>query len=201
MKKLWIIGAIVGGTYLSTVLVYVIHFSAHGVSADPADWGTFGDYLGGVVNPLLSFATFVGVLLSLYFTHQELQGGRDQPHMESAIQLLGFYTGRLDTVTGSIISLVGSTDGTIYATNLPHRSQVGVFTMNTVGWHAQVGTKLQIAIYKLLEQLNQLSPGHPHLVFYATHNCNIVKRFYEQGWTDPKVWALVERLADRDLAQ
>src|SRR5262249_49973579 len=36
------------------------------LSERPADWGVFGDYLGGVLGPILAFASFMVVLVSLY---------------------------------------------------------------------------------------------------------------------------------------
>lgn len=36
------------------VSVYTLNFSSHKLSPNPSDWGVFGDYLGGVMNPLLS---------------------------------------------------------------------------------------------------------------------------------------------------
>lgn len=43
---------------------YFVNF--HGPLSDQADdWGQFGDYVGGVLNPLLSFCAFAGLLVTL----------------------------------------------------------------------------------------------------------------------------------------
>jgi len=53
------------GGWLSLIGLYVYRFRG-GLSARPEDWGLFGDYLGGVLNPILAFASFMVVLVSLY---------------------------------------------------------------------------------------------------------------------------------------
>lgn len=51
----YVIGALALGAYF--VFFVLIHHI--GVSSDPGDWGTLGDYFGGLLNPVISFATLV----------------------------------------------------------------------------------------------------------------------------------------------
>jgi uncharacterized membrane protein len=53
------------GGWLLLVGLYFYRFPG-GLSERPADWGVFGDYLGGVLGPILAFASFIVVLVSLY---------------------------------------------------------------------------------------------------------------------------------------
>lgn len=47
------------------ILIYVIRFHSYNFSKDPADWGTFGDYIGGVYSVLLSIiAIYVTYMIS-----------------------------------------------------------------------------------------------------------------------------------------
>ncbi len=47
------------------ILVYTIRFSNYELSKDPSDWGTFGDYIGGVYSVLLSIiAIYVTYMIS-----------------------------------------------------------------------------------------------------------------------------------------
>lgn len=48
----YVLGALALGTY-------VAFFFRSNISSDPGDWGTLGDYFGGVMNPVVSFATLV----------------------------------------------------------------------------------------------------------------------------------------------
>jgi hypothetical protein len=45
--------------------IWLWAFSSHRISAAPEDWSSFGQYIGGVVSPLLAFFAFVGLLLTL----------------------------------------------------------------------------------------------------------------------------------------
>lgn len=51
---------------------YAIYFRGH-EAGDPTDWGTFGDFIGGISNPLLSFLTIVLLLYSLRLQARELK--------------------------------------------------------------------------------------------------------------------------------
>jgi len=45
---------------LIAVFLYYSHFNAGvGLSNNPTDWGTFGDYLGGVLNPFFGLLTLI----------------------------------------------------------------------------------------------------------------------------------------------
>lgn len=49
--------------FIVAVLVYVNNFSKSDISKTPADWGVFGDYIGGVMNPVISF---LNLLVTVY---------------------------------------------------------------------------------------------------------------------------------------
>jgi hypothetical protein len=58
------------------LLVYLAYFFQfyvvldYKVSSDVADWGQLGDYVGGVLNPLLSFVSIVLLIKSLLLQHE-----------------------------------------------------------------------------------------------------------------------------------
>ena len=54
------------------VIFYYLNFNEGGISSNPADWGTFGDYLGGVLNPLFGFLTLIALLITIILQKQEL---------------------------------------------------------------------------------------------------------------------------------
>jgi len=51
------------------VVPYLYSFSERPISTVPAEWGAFGAYFGGVLNPILSFFALVGLLLTLHETN------------------------------------------------------------------------------------------------------------------------------------
>ena len=44
---------------------YIAHFHDHMLASTPAEWGPFGDYVGGLLNPILSFFAFIALLMTL----------------------------------------------------------------------------------------------------------------------------------------
>ncbi|OFV30262.1 hypothetical protein HMPREF3136_10285 [Neisseria sp. HMSC15C08] len=48
------------------------------LSNDPATWGTFGDYLGGTLNPIISFLALIGLLYTIHQQAQEMQATRKE---------------------------------------------------------------------------------------------------------------------------
>lgn len=60
---------------------YVVHFFVilkYGLSDDPEGWGQFGDYMGGVLNPLLSFFSLVLLIKSLSLQNEANKDLRDE---------------------------------------------------------------------------------------------------------------------------
>jgi len=45
--------------------VYIFQFSERPLSSNPADWAQFGDYVGGLLNPILSAAAFFLLLVTI----------------------------------------------------------------------------------------------------------------------------------------
>jgi len=67
------------GVFLIFIAYYIYwnHFSENlnlrALSADPGVWGQFGDYIGGVLNPLLSFISIVLLIKSLTLQNEANQ--------------------------------------------------------------------------------------------------------------------------------
>jgi hypothetical protein len=57
---------------LSVVSVYFHYFSGE-VLLEHDKWGQFGDYLGGILNPIFGFLGFIALLLTLKLQRQELK--------------------------------------------------------------------------------------------------------------------------------
>ena len=47
--------------------------NGHRFSVDPQVWGTFGDYIGGVLNPFFSFLTLISLLYTINLQHRQLE--------------------------------------------------------------------------------------------------------------------------------
>lgn len=58
---------------LGVTLFYFLWFHNHKISNDPGDWGAFGDYIGGLVNPAVGLATVILVIFSINIQRRELR--------------------------------------------------------------------------------------------------------------------------------
>ena len=76
-SKLWLF-ALFGGLIISGVVIaYAIAFWGN-KPGGPAEWGMFGDFVGGLANPLLGFLTIFLLIVSLYYQTQELTATREE---------------------------------------------------------------------------------------------------------------------------
>ena len=60
------------------MLFYIYHFHGHQISQNPEDWGVFGDFMGGALNPLLAFFSFMLLLLNLKLQREQLDNAEEQ---------------------------------------------------------------------------------------------------------------------------
>jgi hypothetical protein len=78
---------------------YYIAFHNNGISKKPTDWGTFGDYIGGIVGTILSF--FSVVLIYLTYTSQ-VENSRLQQFETTFFNLLQNQREILKSIKGYI---------------------------------------------------------------------------------------------------
>lgn len=64
-------------SFFVTIVFYVSNFN-NGLSTDQSVWGTFGDFLGGTLNPILSFLSLLALLFTIVLQNKELQETRKE---------------------------------------------------------------------------------------------------------------------------
>lgn len=74
---LLLIGAIGLIAAIVTIATYANHFPGP-ISAEHAHWGTFGDFFGGSLNPILAFLGLIALLLTLLVQSRELELSRQE---------------------------------------------------------------------------------------------------------------------------
>lgn len=96
-KKLLRIIIFAGGVIFLVLLTYILNFSAYKISDDVTHWAAFGDFVGGTLNPLLTFLgliailiTFKGQILELNQSHKELAQANRHKKEELDINLKQF---------------------------------------------------------------------------------------------------------------
>ena len=77
-RLLWILGVAAVAAFLIILGLYIAYFKNLSVTNDSATWGTFGDYLGGTLNPIISFLALIGLLYTIHQQAQEMQATREE---------------------------------------------------------------------------------------------------------------------------
>ncbi|WP_176947603.1 MULTISPECIES: putative phage abortive infection protein [unclassified Variovorax] len=77
MAAYWIVAFVVLAA-LFVLLLYFNVFHRYKLSVDPGDWGAFGDYVGGIINPIVGIATVTLIFLTLILQKKELQASLEE---------------------------------------------------------------------------------------------------------------------------
>ena len=90
---------IIGGTVIFSAIPFVFYlfkFGSFTFSDSKADWGTFGDYLGGLLNPLISILTLaVTVYIAISINEYEKRrdaASKNEEDVKSFLELYQFFT-------------------------------------------------------------------------------------------------------------
>ncbi|EAQ67567.1 hypothetical protein MED121_16609 [Marinomonas sp. MED121] len=70
--RLGVIVAICVIAYFVVITSYLINFGS-AWSSEQGDWGTFGDFVGGTLNPLMSFMALIALLYTIVLQSKELE--------------------------------------------------------------------------------------------------------------------------------
>jgi uncharacterized membrane protein len=75
----WLVSILVVATIIiaAVFIVYFLNFK-DGLSSINSDWGTFGDFIGGTLNPILSFLSLIALLVTIFLQSKELKLSRDE---------------------------------------------------------------------------------------------------------------------------
>lgn len=57
--------ALLGVVVFSVIALYLDKFVTRDFSSDPEQWGQMGDFFGGMLNPILAFASFIALLYTI----------------------------------------------------------------------------------------------------------------------------------------
>lgn len=77
LKKLNSLVWVAIGLFIIASFAYFYNF--HGVfSTAKSDWGTFGDFMGGTLNPLFAFLSLIAIIYTITIQTQELEYSREE---------------------------------------------------------------------------------------------------------------------------
>ncbi|MBK8814939.1 MAG: hypothetical protein IPN42_05260 [Methylococcaceae bacterium] len=85
LKYLLMILVIASVLVVSVFMFYFLKFH-YKLSSSNTDWGTFGDFIGGTLNPILSFLGLIALLLTIYLQSKELESTRKELERTASAQ-------------------------------------------------------------------------------------------------------------------
>lgn len=71
------------------------------LSPSKQEWGTFGDYLGGILNPFFSYRAFLGVLFTVILQARQLDAMKAQAGLEEMQRVQSTIAARVDALLAS----------------------------------------------------------------------------------------------------
>ena len=74
----FILAIIVTIFFFAPSVVYLYKFGNLSLSSDQGQWALLGDYIGGLTNPILTFATFLALLYTIKIQQDELKLTRNE---------------------------------------------------------------------------------------------------------------------------
>ncbi|AYF87517.1 hypothetical protein D6Z43_10295 [Pseudomonas sp. DY-1] len=106
-RFVWVVAVLALSFVAVLIFTYISTFGVHR-SLDQGVWGAFGDYFGGILNPIFALFAFLGVLSSLDLqTRQIKQLARDK-HADEILQVIKDIDARLTKLQETY---VGHTSG------------------------------------------------------------------------------------------
>ena len=102
IKLLLVVGVC---TTAFVLMIYIGKFappSDFSLSEKTSVWGEFGDYFGGVLNPIFSFLAFTGVLFTVYLQARQLDIARDHANFEELQRMLTTISTSIDSMLNYI---------------------------------------------------------------------------------------------------
>ncbi|UCR83775.1 putative phage abortive infection protein [Pseudomonas chlororaphis] len=80
----WILG-VATGLFGLVLTLYLMEFN-NGFSNENSDWGTFGDFVGGTLNPIFGFLSLIALLLTIVLQSKELESTRIELERSASAQ-------------------------------------------------------------------------------------------------------------------
>ncbi|MGF6211786.1 hypothetical protein [Comamonas odontotermitis] len=101
----------VAGIAVCLVGAYLIYFGlilGQNPATDSDKWGAFGDFLGGLMNPIVAFAAFFWLTESVKIQKQELVNTRDELAKATEAQNLLVWNGRESVRLAAVTALANA---------------------------------------------------------------------------------------------
>lgn len=179
------------GFLIALVVLGLFVYQFHGpLSKDPQDWGQFGDYLGGILNPTFSFLALLALLATLGLQIRELRiSARELKNSATALvkqnETLGLQT--FESTFFQLLRLHNDIVASLEIGNLRGRACFGHYLGLLEGTLLNEGATTNVeafrTYYEIFYQQSQATLGHYFRLLYnivklVKRTDGIDKRFY-----------------------
>lgn len=85
--------------------MYLYKFGAWPItlSSDPAVWGQYGDYVGGLLNPIFSSLAFSGLVVTIVLQARQIDEGKHNAELEEMQRVQSTVAARVDQLLASTV--------------------------------------------------------------------------------------------------
>lgn len=73
------------------------------LSSDPAVWGQYGDYIGGLLNPIFSSLAFSGLVVTIVLQARQMDEGKHNAELEEMQRVQSTVAARIDQLLASTV--------------------------------------------------------------------------------------------------
>jgi hypothetical protein len=129
------------------------------LSPNQADWGTFGDFIGGTLNPIYAFLAFIGAIYAVITQAESVAAQNDQ------LQLMKTQK-KLDEFQTIISGVAAAIDSALFEKRLP----------------SLAGGTETFSLFHIIRELSdmsltiELNPEHPDSMIYSDFRSSLLYR-------------------------
>lgn len=119
------------------VLTYAYYFGFYlktGLSTNPAAWGAFGDYMGGLLNPAVAFFAFLLLAKSVQIQSKELRETSEALRQASDAQGDQVAVQRTTAIMNALSTAISSLDQRILILSREHHRIAEALSANEAAW-------------------------------------------------------------------
>jgi len=98
VRKLLLVALVPLGLCTLAYFIRFGYFLKYPISSNQGDWGTFGDFIGGILNPIYGFLAFAGVVYTVLLQKDQIEIATTQQKLNEIQQLIIGQAVALDKV-------------------------------------------------------------------------------------------------------
>ncbi|QFZ84543.1 hypothetical protein GFK26_18110 [Variovorax paradoxus] len=152
------LGVGIGVTIVALIMAYIILISSFMAKVyDPAaapeptaaTLGQLGDFVGGLMNPVLAFLTFIGAVATVYYAYRQYEAQAEALRHQRAFDLLTAKVKSLET-----LATHATRERQEFASVLPEGSAAVQMRFEHLRWKENAAQEALAETIKRLEKLN-----------------------------------------------